>query len=368
MTDNKNKKNIIVVCVTSVFFLVLTLLVWFKPNSEFSEAERRTLAQAPKFNYKTVASKSFMDDFEKYALDQFPFRDDFRTAKAVFSYNILNKSDNNGIYIENGYISKLDYPLNEESVKRAASRFEYVYNTYLKDKNTKQYLAVIPDKNYFLAKENGYLSYDYNQLISILRENTSFLEYIDITNKLSLEDYYKTDTHFKQECLYDVAKKICSNMGTTLNAVYTEKTLDKDFYGVYYGQSALPIKPDKIKYLTNSTLEACKVYDYQNSKEISIYDLEKANDKDPYEIYLSGSLSLISIENNNTKSEKELIIFRDSFASSIAPLFVDGYKKITLIDIRYIHPSMLKNYIEFNSQDVLFLYSTMVLNNAETIK
>ncbi len=366
MSDNK--KHIIVACVTSLFFLVLTLCVWFKPSSDFSQAERRTLAQAPKLNYKTVLSKSFMDDFEKYALDQFPLRDNFRTAKAMFSYNIFNKSDNNGIYIEDGYVSKLDYPLNEDSVKRAASRFEYVYNTYLKDKNTKQYLAVIPDKNYFLAKENGYLAIEYNQLINILRENTGFLEYIDITNNLELTDYYKTDTHWKQECLNDVANKLCGDMGTKLNAVYEEVTLDKDFYGVYYGQAALPIKPDKIKYLTNSTLENCRVYDYQNSKEISIYDMEKAQGKDPYEMYLSGSLSLISIENSNAKSDKELIIFRDSFASSIAPLFVDGYKKITLIDIRYIHPVQLKNYVDFNSQDVLFLYSTMVLNNAETIK
>lgn len=366
MSDNK--KNIIVACATSLVFIVLTLFVWFKPSSDFSEAERRTLAQAPEFNYKTVSNKSFMDDFEKYALDQFPFRDNFRSAKAMFSYSIFNKSDNNGIYIKNGFVSKLDYPLNESSIKRAASRFEYVYNTYLKNKNTKQYLAVIPDKNYFIAKENGYLAIDYNQLIGILRENTDFLEYIDITNTLQLTDYYKTDTHWRQECLNDVADKICSSMGTKLNTVYEEKTFDKDFYGVYYGQAALPIKPDKIKYLTNSTLENCRVYDYQNSKEISIYDKEKAQGKDPYEMYLSGPLSLLSIENSNAKSDKELIIFRDSFASSIAPLFVDGYKKITLIDIRYIHPIQLKNYVDFNSQDVLFLYSTMVLNNAETIK
>ena len=47
---------------------------------------------------------------------------------------------------------------------------------------------------------------------------------------------------------------------------------------------------------------------------------------------------------------------------------VEGYKKITLVDIRYMHPNLLENYIEFNSQDVLFLYSTSVLNNSETIK
>ena len=68
------------------------------------------------------------------------------------------------------------------------------------------------------------------------------------------------------------------------------------------------------------------------------------------------------------KNDKELIIFRDSFGSSIAPLLIDGYSKITLVDIRYLHPNILESYIEFDSQDVLFLYSTSVLNNSETIK
>jgi len=63
-----------------------------------------------------------------------------------------------------------------------------------------------------------------------------------------------------------------------------------------------------------------------------------------------------------------LVIFRDSFGSSIAPLFAQGYKKITLVDIRYMHPDMLEHYVEFENQDVLFLYSTLVLNNAETLK
>ena len=157
-------------------------------------------------------------------------------------------------------------------------------------------------------------------------------------------------------------------MGADVKAEYEVKTLENDFYGGYYGQSALPLEAEKIKYLENDILKNCKVFDYQNNKEISVYDMEKAEGKDPYEMFLGGPLSLVTIENEKAKTDKELIIFRDSFGSSIAPLLVEGYKKITLVDIRYIHPNLLENYIEFNSQDVLFLYSTSVLNNSETIK
>ena len=94
--------------------------------------------------------------------------------------------------------------------------------------------------------------------------------------------------------------------------------------------------------------------------------MEKATGKDPYEIFLSGPISLITIENPNAKNGRELILFRDSFGSSIAPLFVEGYSKITLVDIRYLRADYLDKFIEFDDQDVLFLFSSLVLNNSET--
>ena len=94
----------------------------------------------------------------------------------------------------------------------------------------------------------------------------------------------------------------------------------------------------------------------------------KADGNDPYEVFLSGPLSLITIENPTTDTEKELIIFRDSFGSAIAPLLAEGYRKVTLADIRYLPTAVLGEYIDFEGQDVLFLYSTLILNNSTTMK
>jgi hypothetical protein len=361
-------KHIVITAVMVAFFLVISVFAWVKPSDEFSASERRKLAQFPKLSFNTILSGDFMSNFENYTLDQFPLRDKFRTLKALVALNVFNQSANNDIYVVDGYAGKIEYPLNEESVERAGERFRYVYEKYLKDTNTKNYLSIIPDKNYFLGTENGYLSVDYEKMISLLKDNADFLKYIDITKELEIEDFYKTDTHWREENIVDVAEKIGKEMGTNVKAEYDVKTLENDFYGVYYGQSALPLEAEQIKYLTNDVLKNCKVFDYQNNKEISVYDMEKAEGKDPYEMFLGGPLSLVTIENEKAKTDKELIIFRDSFGSSIAPLLVEGYKKITLVDIRYMHPNLLENYIEFNSQDVLFLYSTSVLNNSETIK
>lgn len=364
----KNIKHIVTTVVIATFFLSISVFALIKPADDFSQSERRKLSQLPEISFHSVLSGDFMKKFENYTLDQFPLRDKFRTLKAMVALNVFNRSANNDIYVAEGYVSKIEYPLKEKNIERAAERFSYVYEKYLKDKNTNNYLSVIPDKNYFLAEENGYLSMDYEKLLKIIRENTDFLEYIDITKALEISDFYKTDTHWRQENIIDVAEQLGKEMGADVKSEYTEKSLDRDFYGVYYGQSALPLESEKIKYLSNDVLENCKVYDYQNNKKIYVYDMEKAMGKDPYEMFLSGPLSLITIENEDARTDKELVVFRDSFGSSIVPLLVPGYKKITLVDIRYIHPDLLENYIEFNTQDVLFIYSTSVLNNSETIK
>ena len=76
----------------------------------------------------------------------------------------------------------------------------------------------------------------------------------------------------------------------------------------------------------------------------------------------------MTIDNQQSNGNRELIIFRDSFGSSIAPMLLSGYSRITLVDIRYISIDILGEYIDFNGKDVLFLYSTTVLNNSDAIK
>ncbi len=359
-------KNKTVCIITAAFLCVFSLLAYFTPKNEYSTWERRYLKKFPELSVESVADGRFMEDFEEYATDHFSFRNGFRRIRALFDRYIFVKSDTNGLYGRNGYISKLEYPLKTESLANALSRFDAICEKYLTEDN-RIYFSVIPDKNYFMAGEE-HLSIDYGEMIGYLTEKFRRASYIDIFSLLDIEDYYKTDTHWRQEKLVDVAEKICNSMGAEFTGDFEEKVLEKDFFGVYYGQSALPLEPDEIRYLTSPVIEECSVFDYEHNREVEIYDMEKAEGNDPYEMFLSGPISLIEINNPLAKAEKELIIFRDSFGSSIAPLMAEGYSKITLVDIRYISSAYLGQLMDFEDADVLFLYSTLVLNNSETFK
>ena len=128
------------------------------------------------------------------------------------------------------------------------------------------------------------------------------------------------------------------------------------------------MEPETMYLLESDLLSACRVYDYESGQYTDVYDMDKLSSRDLYDVYLSGPRSLLTIENPNAATDRELIIFRDSFGSSIAPLLLTDYAKVTLVDIRYIQIDVLDRFLEFGDQDVLMLYSVPVLNNSHTIK
>ena len=56
------------------------------------------------------------------------------------------------------------------------------------------------------------------------------------------------------------------------------------------------------------------------------------------------------------------------FASALAPLLLEQYRTITLVDIRYLASSLLPQYVTFTDQDVLFLYSAGVVNRSAMLR
>ena len=346
----------------------LTLAAWFSPEKALSVSERRPLAGKPELSAGAVFSGNYMEDFEDYSLDQFPFRDSFRRLKAWFHYSVLGQRDNNGIYVYQGYAAKQEYPLNETSVAHALNRFQTLYETYLTQSNV--YMAVVPDKGYYLAEQSGHLAMDYDRLYELVEIGMPWAAQVDLRDSLSAGDYYRTDTHWRQEKLLDAAGVLCQALGIAPPKAedYTRTALERPFYGVYYGQAALPMEPDTLYLLESTLLENCTVYDYETGKTGSVYDRNKLESQDLYDVFLSGARSLLAIENPDGDPDRELIVFRDSFGSSMVPLLVQGYGKVTLVDIRYIRMELLGEYLDFAGKDVLLLYSTLVLNNSAAIK
>ncbi len=335
------------------------------PDGEFSSAERRKLAQLPELTMKDVFSGDYFDDLETYLLDQFPLRDGFRRLKANFQYKVLGMQDNNDLYYADGHLSKLDYPLKPGQAQLAIDKFNAIIASH--PQMNKAYYSLIPDKNYFLAEKNGYPAMDYAALLQ--QAQGIHAEYIDIFPYLTIDDYYATDSHWRQEKIVDVAQTLAHAMTGIIDDVSDYRHEYRDgFRGVYHGQSALDLPGETMTILRNPVTDAAKVFSVEQNKEIPVYNWDDFNNLDPYDVYLSGAEALLTIENPLQSNGRHLILFRDSFGSSITPLLMEYYSRITVVDIRYMASSLLDEYVDFTDADVLFLYCTSMFNAGATLK
>lgn len=293
-------------------------------------------------------------------------RDKIKTA---FATRVLGIGDLNGFYLSGGRIVKMEYRLNEASVKNAAEKLNEIHEKYLRGHEV--YYCIIPDKNLAAAPIAGRPAFDYKRMIEIM-ENTISASYkrIDIEGLLEPGDYYNTDPHWRQEKVIDVCDRLLAEMKNTARAsgsTYKENVI-YPFYGSHFSQAWIGLEPDTLIYLTNEVIENASVSGYEIAYNSPVYNLKELNEN-LYDVFLYGSKPLITVERNENGPAKELILFRDSFASSIAPLLLAGYSKITLVDLRYMTTELLGEYIDFGrGQDVCFLYSTLVVNNSYMLK
>ena len=87
--------------ITSFFCLLLavsTLAGLLMPDRYYSEREKRTLTQKPKFTVADFISGKFSDNLESYLTDQVPLRDGWVTMKTYMELAI-GKRESGGVYI-----------------------------------------------------------------------------------------------------------------------------------------------------------------------------------------------------------------------------------------------------------------------------
>lgn len=349
------------IATAAVFLAVLfgfSLLHLALPDREVSRSERRRLAQLPPL------SSGFSDKLEEYMLDQFPLREQLRTVNSLVRLYGLGQADIHGIYLQGGGAFRMDGPLQEKQVRHAAAVFSAVQEKYFP--SLPAHYVIVPDKN--AKAETGRPRLDTESLRGIVREALPGMTEIDIWDLLSADDYYKTDPHWRQERLLPVAAAICEALGADAPGTFTEKALSP-FYGAYYGQAALPMAPDTLTYLESADTKAAEVTGPELDGAQPVYRPELLDGTDGYDVFLSGAQAVLTVTSPNVHNGRHLVLFRDSFGSSLAPLLLGSFERITLVDLRYISAARLADYADLSdATDVLYLCSTAVWNNGGTLR
>ncbi len=354
----------IAVPVVFIGFLLLGMAVnIITPARELSEVERRPLIQFPSWSFDTLFDSEYYASLEKYALDQFVLRDRMRSINAHTRRHLFFQRDVNDIYLIDDHILSMEYPLNESSIIHAGTLIETIIDNHLNGHDI--HYGVIPDKNYFVAPQNGYPHIDYRHMIELLHAHIEGAEYIDLKDTIELDDFFRTDHHLRQDGLINMRSVLFEHLGINPpDAPHRIHHEHAGFKGSYYGQAALPVNKDTIRLLSNDMIDAMHAYDPTSGETVDIYDLEALNGIDPYNVFFGGQHAIRRIENPNATNDEDLVIFGDSYSTALAPLLAEGYRSLTLIDLRFVSHETLDQHIDFTDQTVLFLYSVPILNDS----
>lgn len=359
---SKKISSYLTAAVFILFIAVFGIMLAAKPDVGYIKSEKRTAAKMPPVSQ--IGQSGYSEKLEKYIADKFPAREFFRRVRVASASCIFMQSEVNGYRRAGKSVFPTVYPLNRQRVGGSAGLFADIAAKYFPE--SKIYHCVIPDKSLYLSDS---MVTDPAELQRIFSEAFGDAATpIDITDALSGDDFYYTDIHWRQEALSDVLAALSEKMHFELFG-NDELTLTDGgaFYGSLAGQAAFPfVGRDRLLYCENAVFGTCTVE--KDGKAGSIYDADAAERSgDKYDIFLGGESALTVITNNSAESDRTLVIFRDSFARSLAPLMLKSYSKILLVDLRWMHSDMLGEYADVipsdENTDVLFLLGTQVLNS-----
>ena len=366
MENTKQTKRgyMLLVIVFTVIIGGLSIINLFVEAPFILISERRVPERMAALSASNVASGDFMQQFEPFAADNFPFREQFRTIRAAAVFGLLLQTDKDGIYMDLHGIGSF-VEVDAVSVALAADKIQVVAES-LGDMNV--FFAFIPDKSIYAQRAMP--GFDAALTEQILRERLpDTFTFIPLVDAMDADSFYRTDLHWDQTQIGGVVDMLSDAMGIEITQDNFTAELAGDFRGVYVGQLALPTAAEPLYFLENPNISA--FYINMGTREFEpgpVYDLDLFYGIDPYDIFLRGAQPLVVLENPNADSERHLYLFRDSFASPLAPILADAYATITLIDFRFIDLRTVHQIIDFRpGSDVLFLYSSGILNQSDML-
>lgn len=364
-------KQILICAVFGAVLVLLAAALVLLPAQTLSTAERRALAQLEPYSEWTPDGgqektlSGYFSRLETVFLDQFPLRQRFRQLRSFAKQHLFFQRDSGGYYAVDGSIAKLAEPLDEAAVQDALSALTKLDESLFSQ--ARRYYAVIPDKGYYLSTQNGSPTPAYAEISAMADAALeAAAQKIDLTALLSAQSYYATDPHWRQETLLSVADAILTAMQAEplASGVNWQSETLSPFYGAYYGHSAIATQPDALTVLRAPEFDAVRVLREQSGEKTAVYVSEEFAHVDGYDVFLGGAQALVRIENPAQSNGRQLVVLRDSFASSLVPLLIPAYSRITLVDIRYVSPRLLPSYLDLTQQtDALYLYSMGVLNS-----
>ncbi|MDR0222749.1 MAG: hypothetical protein LBI38_04335 [Oscillospiraceae bacterium] len=377
-----HKKLLVTIFAAMMFALpAATFILMPKEAMPFAEDENRFLSPFVKPTGKNLFAraenpadkpKSFMDYFDLWFADRFVMRKDW----IVLNNGIqaaAGKTEINGVFTRGGRMMQVWRDYDADAVGKVLSAVngfaernpELSCYFILAPTSQEIYKDTLPP-NAGAGNQEAFIKFCYDNMGSVTPINA----YAPLYENRESYIYYRTDHHWTTFGAYLAYYAACSRMELTPfeSGAFNAEHASSDFRGTLYSKTLnSKITPDVISFYTlakfpppNITLKintGAEINEYG-----SLYFREYLDKKDKYSAFLGPNAPITDIFTDLENNEKALLIFKDSYAHSLIPFLVNHYKRITVLDMRYINTD-IRYFTDLTEYDqVLFIYNAITFS------
>ena len=358
--------------VFAVVIIIADLCLILMHGKSFSANENRMLQQFPEVTKQSALSGRLMTQAEDFVADQFFLRDQWISLKLGMD-KMIGKKESNDVYLgKDGYLIEKaaapnfsDMDRNLEAIREFASSYDL-----------NMVMSVIPNAVCICSDllPTGAPSRDQKEDLAYIKNALGdSVNFVDVTEALSAHNkeplYYKSDHHWTSLGAKIAFDQIAPSLGIEAPvSEYQIMKVTEDFSGTLASNSGAFGVKDEIEIYVPVTEEGFEyVVEYGDiaKKSATIYNSDALASKNKYEVFMGGNYSYVSIK-TTAQSEKNLLLFKDSYANTFVQFLLPYYRNIVIIDPRYYSDDCRKLLSEREITDVLFLYNmnTFALDNS----
>lgn len=346
----KKKSDILTILLFCGFLSVMLLLYLLLPKQDYSEKEKRYLADIPELSWEDVSSGDWGEDVESYMADHIPGRDFFVGLNAYADLYTGRQVSKDIWVMGDGKLVEAPVSWDEAAIDRNTTAI----NSFAKTVEQEVHFVIVPSAGWACGDDRygdeGYIKEIYLQADGVTTVDACTV----FAGKPEL--YYDTDHHWTAEGAYAGYQALM----TAFNREYKPaemftKEICARFQGSNYSRSCLWLTPAEDFEIwfgsENLTVTNGENEDIHNG----VIYRERLEEGDKYTAFLDGNHSIVRI--CNPEKEGKILVIRDSYANSLGCFLAESYGEVVLVDLRYYKTPISQLCAAEAFDDILVCYS-----------
>lgn len=362
MKKRKSKKIYRNSLIAPLFLIVCLLglvINLFMPDKAFSAAENRTLASFPGLSLQGLSDGSTQQQIDTWYSDQLAGREtDFHVSYLL--RKLFGQREINDVFL--GWGALLGQ--SSEAKENTPEMNVMMINELAKKTELPVTVLIAPNAATIQSQKLPWMApadSQNKQLDAIYQRLDDKIGQADVRG--SFKDhakdyiYYKTDHHWTTYGAGLAWEAFEKSRAENVNLEdWDTMQVSSSFTGTLAGKTGSVGLADDIFIAVGKENPDYIVTWADGSKTTSIYNQAALDQRDQYQLFLGANQSIVHIDTTNANN-KNLLLFKDSYANSLIQYMLPEYQSITIIDPRYFYEDLASIFSVYSISEIAFVYS-----------